>query len=76
MNVETTTPPQNDGGPITDIEVQLTGNDGNAFAVLGRIQTALRRGGRNDLVEQFTAEATGGDYAHLLSVCHRYVQVL
>ena len=59
--------------PLTAITVQLTGHDGNAFAVLGRVREALRRGGRSDLIEPFTAEATGGDYDHLLQTCHRYV---
>lgn len=59
--------------PLTAIRVQLTGHDGNAFAVLGRVREALRRGGRRDLIEPFTAEATSGDYDHLLQTCHRYV---
>ena len=58
--------------PLTDIKVQLSGEDGNAFAVLGRVREALRRGGRRDLIEAFTNEATSGDYNHLLQTCHRY----
>ena len=61
--------------PLTDIRVQLTGGDGNAFAVLARVREALRRGGRRDLVDQFTQEATSGDYDRLLATCQRYVEV-
>jgi len=28
-----------------EIEVQLTGNDGNAFSIMGTVTKALRRGG-------------------------------
>jgi len=47
-----------------DITVQLTGTDGNGFAVLGRERRALREAGVDEEeVSQFTAEATSGDYA-------------
>ena len=44
----------------------------NAFAILGRARTALRRAKRADLVEAFTKEATSGDYQHLLQTCLEY----
>lgn len=56
--------------------VQLTGTDGNAFAILGKVTTALRRAGASpEYVKQFTAEATAGDYDHLLATAMRYVDV-
>ena len=59
-----------------DIEVQLSGNDGNAFAVLGAVTRALKRAGvPADDVKAFTDEATSGDYDHLLSTCMRWVEV-
>jgi len=61
--------------PLTDIEVRLVGRDGNAFAILGRVRKALREGGRGDLVKAFFAEATAGDYNHLLVTCQKYVHV-
>lgn len=57
---------------ITDIKLKLVGEDGNAFAILGRARKALRRGGRADLIEAFTKEATSGDYQGLLATCLRY----
>lgn len=59
-----------------DITVQLTGNDGNAFHILGRVGKALKRGGvSKEQVEAFTEEATSGDYDHLLQTCMKWVNV-
>lgn len=68
----------NEQGPrYPHIEVQLTGNDGNAFAILGAVKKALRR---HDVslasVNAFMDEATGGDYNHLLATCMEWVTVL
>jgi hypothetical protein len=50
-----------------EICVQLTGEDGNAFAILGRTARALREAGLpKDELDQYYAEATSGDYDHLL----------
>ena len=46
----------------------LIGQDGNAFAVLGRARQALRQAGRGDEWAAFQADATSGDYDHLLAV--------
>ena len=48
---------------------------GNAFALMGRVRQALKRGGRSDLVKEFTEEATSGDYDHLLTTCMKCVVV-
>jgi hypothetical protein len=63
------------GGPLTDIQCELIGHDGNAFAILGRVRKALKENGREDLVEPFTTEAMSGSYGHLLMTCHKYVHV-
>lgn len=53
-----------------DIHVQLTGNDGNAFMVLGLCQRAAKKGGLSEKeIDKFFNEAQGGDYEHLLNVC-------
>jgi hypothetical protein len=59
----------------TNVEVKLVGENGNAFAILGRVSQALKRAGHNDLAKEFMAEATSGDYDHLLQVCCKYVEV-
>ncbi len=59
-----------------DIEVQLSGEDGNAFAIMGAVRKAMRRGGCTaDEMQAFTDEATSGDYDHLLQTAMRYVEV-
>ena len=53
-----------------NVHVKLVGEDGNAFAILGRYSTAARRAGvSKDERDAFTAEATSGDYNHLLLTC-------
>jgi len=59
-----------------EIEVQLTGEDGNAFAIMGNVCRALRRAGHADEVSRYTAEATTGDYNDLLNVTMNWVTVL
>jgi hypothetical protein len=59
-----------------DIEVQLTGNDGNAYAVLGNVKRALRRAKVDSHeIELFMQEAMSGDYDHLLQTCCKWVTV-
>ena len=59
-----------------DIEVQLTGNDGNAYAVLGNVRRAMRRAKvETPEIEKFMKEAMSGDYNNLLQTCMRWVTV-
>jgi hypothetical protein len=81
--LEQPTPPMPEAsGPGTrddirypEVVVQLTGEDGNAYAILGTVQRALRQAGHGDDVAEFFAEATSGDYNHLLGTCMRWVTV-
>jgi len=58
------------------IKVKLVGKDGNAFAILGAVGSALKKGGANAAdVKKFYDEATQGDYNHLLCTCMRWVVV-
>lgn len=59
-----------------DIEVSLVGEDGNAFAILGKVQLEMRRRGvdRKE-VKEFFDEATSGDYDHLLQTAMNWVTV-
>ena len=54
---------------------KLIGEDGNAFAVMGRVVAALRKAGQEDKIDAFYKEATAGDYDHLLQVVMDYVEV-
>lgn len=57
-----------------DIKVQLIGEDGKAFAIMGRVAKALRRADVDPKeIEAFRTEATAGDYDHLLRTCMRWV---
>lgn len=59
-----------------EVEVQLSGSDGNAFAIMGRVGKALKRAGVPQAeVDEFYAEATSGDYDHLLQTCMAWVEV-
>ena len=56
------------------IQVRLVGEDGNAFAILGRVCKAMRVAGiSKDVIDEFTKEATAGDYQHLLHTVVCYV---
>lgn len=60
-----------------EIKVKLSGTDGNALAVIGRVRNALRKGGVSpEEIQKFLDDATGGDYDHLLGTCMRWVDVL
>ena len=57
-----------------EVVVKLVGEDGNAFAILGRVQKALRRAGASDdELDTFRHDATAGDYNHLLGVVEQWV---
>ena len=59
-----------------EINVQLTGNDGNAFAVLANVKREMRtKGVPQEVIEGFLSEAMSGDYDHLLQTCAKWVSV-
>ena len=60
----------------TGIKVKLVGTDGNAWALIGRVSQALRRGGQSkEFIDAFVKEATSGDYNHLLCTCMKVCEV-
>lgn len=61
--------------PKTNVKVKLSGTDGNAFAVMGKVIRALENSGHADLVATYKKEAMSGDYDHLLWVSTNYVTV-
>ena len=59
-----------------DIHVQLSGQDGNAFNLMGIVNRALRKADvPQKEIDQFQAEATAGDYDALLRTCMKWVDV-
>lgn len=58
------------------ITIKLVGEDGNAFAILARVDVALRRANiSKEIRELFKKEATSKDYNHLLQVVMQWVNV-
>ena len=52
---------------------KLVGEDGNAFAIMGRVRGAMRKAKWTpEEIKQYTDAAMKGDYNHLLSVTMEY----
>ena len=60
-----------------DVHVQLSGHDGNVFAIIGRVRSALRKSGASqEQVDNFTKEVTSaGSYEDALATVMRWVNV-
>jgi len=60
--------------PKFDISVNLVGEDGNAFAIMGRVSKALKKAGASsEEVKQYMDESMSGDYDNLLRVAMSWV---
>ena len=58
------------------IDVRLTGSDGNAFMVMGKVGGAMRRAGVPDAeIERFRTECMSGDYDNLIRTCMAWVNI-
>lgn len=58
-----------------EVHVQLSGEDGNGFAIIGRATRAMERAGVPETeIEEFRSEAMSGDYDHLLRTVMRWVE--
>lgn len=58
------------------LEVQLSGEDGNAFAIIGRVSKAIRTVSRED-ANEFSQKCFSADsYDKVLRLCMEYVTVL
>jgi len=59
-----------------EVEVELVGQDGNAFAIMGRVMGALKDAGvSKEEIDQYYAESTSGDYDNLLRTAMAWVSV-
>lgn len=57
-----------------NIKVKLVGEDGNAFAIMGRVTVALRHVNvPSDEIKAFQTQATSGNYDQLLQTCMEWV---
>lgn len=55
--------------------VKLIGEDGNAFAIIGKCKRALKKAGMHEEAEAFVKEATAGDYNGVLAAAMKYCDV-
>ena len=63
-------------GSKTGVPVRLDGEDGNAFAILGKVRRAMREAGVDrGVIADYAKEAMAGDYDDLLQVTMEYVEV-
>jgi hypothetical protein len=55
------------------VKVRLSGQDGNAFAIIGRCREAAKHAKvPAEDIAAFTKEAMSGDYEHVLATCLDY----
>ena len=63
--------------PKFDIDVKLTGRDGNAMAIIGAVTAAIKKAGATEeQCKEYFAESTASDYDHLLRTAMQWVNVL
>jgi hypothetical protein len=54
-------------------KLKLTGEDGNAYFILGRAQGVARKANwTKEQIDAFMKEAKSSDYDHLLQTCMEY----
>ena len=59
-----------------EVKVQLVGEDGNAFAIMARVGSALKKAGvSEEEINEYYAESKSGDYDNLLQTACRWVSV-
>lgn len=59
-----------------EVEVEISGIDGNAFSIMGATTKALRRAGvPKEEQDQYFQEATSGDYDNVISTTMKWVSI-
>ena len=59
-----------------EIRVDLLDKDGNAFAILGNVKIAMKKGNvAQEEIDKFIEEAKSGDYDHLIQTLMKWVTV-
>ena len=62
--------------PRFDVDVNLIDVDGNAFAIMGAVTSALKAAGiEREHIDAYRNDAMSGDYDHLLRVTMATVNV-
>lgn len=56
--------------------VELIGQDGNVFSIIGRVSKALKRAGQPEKAKEFSDKAMSSEsYDAVLRLCMDYVEV-
>lgn len=64
------------GPKYPGIEVKLSGEDGNAFAIMGAVSKALRSAGVSAKeIQEYNDESMLGDYDDLIQTAMKWVRV-
>lgn len=59
-----------------NVKVKLVGEDGNAFAIMGRVIRALKSAGVSaEEIAKYQQESMSGDYDNLIATACRWVKV-
>ena len=62
--------------PKYNVTVQLTGEDGNAFAIMAAVKRGLEKAGASkEEITQYTMDSMSGDYDNLLRTADKWVVV-
>ena len=65
-----------DGPKYPHIRVKLSGKDGNAFAIIGRVSEALKNAKVSALeVKAFQMDAMAADYDNVIRTCALWVVI-
>lgn len=65
------------GTKFPEVTANLIGIDSNAFSIISAVREAMRRAGVDKTqIEEFTEEATSGDYDNVLQTAIKWVTVL
>ena len=60
----------------TNVHVQLSGEDGNVFSIIGRVRKALGRAGYSEIAEEYVKACKKADsYDKVLQITMEYVEV-
>lgn len=60
--------------PNVIVEMDIDGPDGNAFAIMGRVQAALKKAGATkEELAQYSMDSMSGDYENLLAAADKWV---
>lgn len=59
-----------------EITIKLVGQDGNAFSIIGRVKSAMRKAKiPNEDIKSYQDEAMSGDYNNVIAITMKTVNV-